>query len=514
MAGSHAASKKIKHAEDTTPERNTRQCGGKRGGFVAGVAVLCVLLVLIAAAGGFMLFVDNTDRIFPHVRLEGVDVGGMTRTEAEMTMERLAPEGYAGKSVSVELPMEETLEVAAEAVGLGGSRQSAVESAYRYGRRGNMLENALTYASCLLGRGVDIQWEGRKLDEGALMALVEEVTTSLNARLKTATAELGEDEVAVIKGAGAVQADPTEICRLVKNAFAERSYEPVKYEPELNDADALDIQVLHDEVFTEPLNASYDKENDSITEGEDGIDFDVDEAKRLADETIAGDVIHIPLVRTEPSITAEMLEEALFRDLLSEKATSLSGSGSSRINNIELAAAAMDDTILLPGEEFSYNDCLGERTRDKGYEEAGAYANGQHTTAVGGGICQGSSTLYYCAIKANLEITERWDHYFAVSYLPMGMDATVSWYSPNFKFVNNRDYPIKIKSWTEDGYLYVEIWGTDVDGSYVDITSDGWEDAEFYYAQTYRNVYDADGNLISSEPEASSRYHKYEATED
>jgi hypothetical protein len=133
---------------------------------------------------------------------------------------------------------------------------------------------------------------------------------------------------------------------------------------------------------------------------------------------------------------------------------------------------------------------------------------------VGGGICQDSSTLYYCALYANLNITVRDNHYFVVSYLPWGLDATVSWGGPDFRFVNNRDYPIKIKAWVSDGYLTVEIWGTDVDGSYVQMTSDTWEDDEYYYAQTYRAVYAADGTLISKEKEAYSRYHKYEAGEE
>ena len=131
--------------------------------------------------------------------------------------------------------------------------------------------------------------------------------------------------------------------------------------------------------------------------------------------------------------------------------------------------------------------------------------------SIGGGICQGSSTLYYCALKANLSITDRWCHQFVVGYLPRGMDATVSWGWPDFKFVNSRSYPIKIAAWVSGGYLTIQILGTDVDGSYVDITNETWEDATHYYAQTYRNVYDKNGSLISSKKEAYSCYDKEEA---
>ena len=78
---------------------------------------------------------------------------------------------------------------------------------------------------------------------------------------------------------------------------------------------------------------------------------------------------------------------------------------------------------------------------------------------MGGGICQLSSTLYNAALLTNLDITERHNHYFLTSYVPAGRDATVSWGSVDFKFKNNRKYPIKIESKVEDGVATVSIYG-------------------------------------------------------
>jgi vancomycin resistance protein YoaR len=114
------------------------------------------------------------------------------------------------------------------------------------------------------------------------------------------------------------------------------------------------------------------------------------------------------------------------------------------VNNIALAAKKIDGVILNPGEEFSYNGTVGQRTESAGFKKAGAYANGKVVQELGGGICQVSSTLYCAVLYANLEITDRTCHYFPVDYLPSGLDATVSWKSPDFKFKNNRDYPIKL----------------------------------------------------------------------
>ena len=124
---------------------------------------------------------------------------------------------------------------------------------------------------------------------------------------------------------------------------------------------------------------------------------------------------------------------------------------------------------------------------------------------LGGGICQVSSTLYYSTLLANLKIDNRVCHYFGVSYLPTGLDATVSWKSPDFKFTNNREYPVKLETEVNTGNntLTVRILGTDVDGSYVKMTYASWlvynnakypDVATGYKAATYRWVYDKDGN--------------------
>ena len=107
-----------------------------------------------------------------------------------------------------------------------------------------------------------------------------------------------------------------------------------------------------------------------------------------------------------------------------------------------------------------------------------------------------------------------------MGYSPAGLDATVSWGGPEFKFVNNREYPIVIKAAVdrEANSVTVEIWGTDVDGSYVQMACSTWlvydeeyEEVEIgYKAQSYRSVYAADGTLISRKGEAASYYHYHE----
>ena len=107
----------------------------------------------------------------------------------------------------------------------------------------------------------------------------------------------------------------------------------------------------------------------------------------------------------------------------------------------------------------TYNKTVGKRTKAAGFKEAGAYAGGKVIQEVGGGICQVSSTLYNAVVYANLEITERSNHCFESSYVAAGRDATVSWGTLDFKFKNNRQYPVKIEASANSGVNKITIKG-------------------------------------------------------
>ena len=140
-----------------------------------------------------------------------------------------------------------------------------------------------------------------------------------------------------------------------------------------------------------------------------------------------------------------------------------------RKNNVKLSGDKCNGVILLPGEEFSYNNVVGKRTKENGFGEAAAYLNGETVQEVGGGICQTSSTLYNAVLYANLKITERTNHTFVSGYVPIGRDATVSWGGPDFKFKNDQAYPIKIIASYENSRLTTKILGTNVNNVLVEL---------------------------------------------
>lgn len=129
--------------------------------------------------------------------------------------------------------------------------------------------------------------------------------------------------------------------------------------------------------------------------------------------------------------------------------TDFNGGYLERTTNIKLAVAAINGTVLNNGEEFSFNRVVGQRTKSKGYKEADVFVNSGGKTKVvkgiGGGICQVSSILHKAARATRMNITERYAHSKPVTYCSRQDEATVSWGTLDFKFINNSGDPIRIE---------------------------------------------------------------------
>ena len=172
-------------------------------------------------------------------------------------------------------------------------------------------------------------------------------------------------------------------------------------------------------------------------------------------------VYTIPLTVIEPEVKREDIVYFTYNDLLSTAKTTLNKNNVNRTSNIKLACEKIDGTILYPGDEFSFNQIVGERTYAAGFKDAAIYLAGEIADGVGGGICQVSSTIYMAAVGADLEISERKNHRYTVTYTELGEDATVAYDSHiDFKFVNNTEHAIMIKIVQESNYVLCEFYGT------------------------------------------------------
>ena len=163
-----------------------------------------------------------------------------------------------------------------------------------------------------------------------------------------------------------------------------------------------------------------------------------------------------------------------------ETFTTNTTSNPKRNTNVRLAAEALNGTIVQPGEEFSFNQVVGPRTEEKGYQAAAAYNSGEVVQEVGGGVCQISSTLYRVVFETGMEVTYRRSHTFEPNYVTPGQDATISWDMPDFRFVNTSEGAIGIRASYADQKATVSIYGIPVldDGVTWKLYSEKTEEGE------------------------------------
>ena len=464
-------------------------------GLIITLVVISVLLAAIAV--GLILWANSvtaSDTNLPGVYVGSTNVGGLTEKE---TLELLKGQQW-DKSVSgtmtVQLPAGQSFRIDYIRSGAVLTAESAAAAAYRYGHGSSKFDNLRTYISSLM-TPVDITEGDKSLNRDYIMTLVTRALERFDKHIGDGSYTVDEaaSEMVYIKGAGQITLDAEAVYnKAVEGLKALES--SVSYTLPAQDVKAPDFEALHTELMREPQDAYYDKETGEIVPDVKGFAFDASEAEKLWNAAGLLEEVRIPVKIDMPEMTEEQLVASLFRDKLGSQTTLYTYSSDARINNIKLCAAKLNGLVLNPGEEFSFNGTIGQRTTEAGFKAAAAYTDGKVVQEVGGGICQVSSTLYNAVLYANLEIVERACHQFQVGYLPWGMDATVSWGWPDFKFRNDAEYPVKIHAWVDEdtNECCVQILGTDVKHQYVLMQFNNWE--VFDETGTY---FDANGNPLS-----------------
>lgn len=168
----------------------------------------------------------------------------------------------------------------------------------------------------------------------------------------------------------------------------------------------------------------------------------------------------VPTRTVYPRVNEELLKE-ISNNHLESYTTYYKTSNKERSTNIELATEAINSTVVFPGETFSFNEVVGERTAEKGYKRARVIVKGEFSEDIGGGICQVSSTLFNAVDIKGVQIEERYAHSREVPYVPPGRDATVSWWGPDFVFKNMYNEPLLIRATAKNGKLTVSVYSSE-----------------------------------------------------
>ena len=176
-----------------------------------------------------------------------------------------------------------------------------------------------------------------------------------------------------------------------------------------------------------------------------------------ADKRTANLVVRV----ANPQRTTEIAKTMGIDSVVSSYTTTYGGTPG-RLNNVQLVAKLIDGTLIAPGDTFSFNGTTGERTADKGFQEAPVIINGELQNGLGGGICQVSTTVFNAAFEAGLPITARTNHALYISHYPLGRDATVNYPDLDLKFVNDTEHWLLLRTFVGAGSLTVNLYGTPV----------------------------------------------------
>lgn len=458
--------------------------------FVIPLIVLIILLAILSTI--FALINMNNTNIIDGVFIQGIDVSNLSVEDAKSKLSSIVNE-YISKEITLKYgDFSKTL--VPSQFNVNFDVDSAVQTAYSIGRSGNVFENNFAILNALLNSnniGQNMEYDSELLD-----ALLLELNNELPGRMENSGYYVDGTSLIIDSGKEGVNVDTEVLANRIAKALNDINNQDIVIEiPVVNVAPSpIDLDAIYNEVHKDPVDAYYTTDPYVVHPSSTGLDFDIsmDEAREML-KTYQEEYT-IPLKVTYPSVSTNDIGSEAFPDLLSSFKTSFTSSNSNRSTNIRLCSEKINGTVLMPGETFSFNQVVGKRTPEAGFKPATAYSGGKVVQEYGGGICQVSSTLYNAVLYANLEITERTNHGYKPSYVDPGLDATVSWGGPDFKFTNNRDYPIRIVCDTSNKILNIYIYGLKRDTDYKVVL-----DAQYVSTVYFKTVYQKDSSLASGQ---------------
>lgn len=471
---------------------------------VTGIIFLVIIILCVASLIAFSVINNKDNKIKKGVTIEGIDVSELSKEEAKQkvqeqflnTLDNTIYFQYGESQYSLAL----------EQISVKFKLDEAVDKAYNMGREGSIIQRDIEILKLTKNTQnitIDVSY-----DDVALDACILDISAKLPEQVEQPSYYIEGSDLIITSGKIGKAAKSDETKQLIVNALNNKNYKDVFYDIPTYDKypDEINVDKIHSEIYKEVKDAYYTVEPRVLYPDETGVDFQesVDTVKGQISSEKKDEYV-VPLKYTRANITVNDLGTDAFPNQLATTSTPYVNNAN-RTTNLRLAANKINGTVLMPGETFSYNTIVGERTIAAGYRNAAIYENGQVIDGLGGGICQVSTTLYNSVLKTDLEVVERTNHMFLATYAPGGLDATVAYGSLDFKFKNNRNYPIKIIAGVENGYCTVQILGLRTDEDY-DIQLSSKKIGALTY-QAFKNYY-KNGQFIKSEWVSTDQYRSH-----
>ncbi len=479
--------------------------------FTIGILIIC------AAYIGYRLAFRSL--IFPNISIAGINVGGIDK----ITALKLINKYFSTNPSRIVLRINDKEIDKVSEINVERDINWAVEQAINVGRNGNLLTQiSEQYKTLFFSRQIEIPIS---YDKDELEGFVDQLAIDYNQ--KTIWPKLVSDkgQIKVVSGKDGLEINKTQLINkiakgwtfpdkqivdvpsetvsakenteLVNRAIASLNKGGDKklklkqgdFESSLNEGEMVGLFGLtHEEidndqfgnlmariqqqVETEPRDAVFQFEGDEVKEFKPeivGRVIDVPNFKEKLKVALASadiEVLEIPVILSYPKIKAGDINNLGIKELIGEGKSSFSHSIPGRVFNVNLAATRINSTIVAPGEEFSFNNVVGDISRASGYQTAYIISGGKTVLGDGGGVCQVSTTVFRAALNAGLPITERKAHAYRVGYYEQdskpGIDATVYNPTADFKFLNDTGNHILIQTKVDTTNLKmnVKIYGT------------------------------------------------------
>ncbi len=425
---------------------------------IAAVVVIGVILSTI-----FALVNIGNEKMISGISIEGIEVSGLTNEEAKAKVEAIYNQKKE-KEINIKYEdYESTLNPTLMEVEYNVDK--AVETAYKIGRTENIfINNYEILKTLIMKENVDVEMT---LNEDVTKQNIQDISVNLPGVVIESSYSVEDDELIITKGKAGVIVDTDKLYEEVKESLnnINANDEIIEIPVSQKEPEEIDIQKIHDEIYKEAQDAYYTKDPFTVYPEVEGVDFDVEAAKKILEEE--KDEYVIKLTITKPKVTISQIGSEAFPDQLATFTTRYDVSDVDRSTNLKIACQKINGKVVLAGDTFSYNQALGKRTEAAGYKNGKVYEAGQVVDGIGGGICQISSTLYNTALLANLDIVERRNHQFVTSYVPAGRDATVVYGVTDFKFKNTRKYPVRIVASANNGIATISMYGIKEENEYT-----------------------------------------------
>lgn len=475
---------------------------------IFGILTFIFILIILITFITFTLINTKSQTIAHGISIKGIDISGLTKEEATQKIST-----YISSSIPQEIKLKHNdyeTSLSTEQLSVYFNTNEAVEIAYEIGKNGNIFENNFIILKSLFSKtNID---PGFSIDEEQLKNSLQDISNKLPDKVIESSCYIDGNNLIITKGHSGNVIKIEESAKYIKYNINNLNLKDNQLQliTEEQSPTQINLDAIYNEIHKEPINAYYTQNPYRVIPSENGLDFGIslEEAKQLLQEE--KDEYTIPLKVLYPNVTTNMIGTEAFPDLLSNFSTKYSASNRNRTTNLILAANKINGTVLMPGETFSYNKTVGARTIAAGYKEAPIYVSGRVEDGLGGGICQITTTLYNAVLYANLEVTERSNHQFVPSYAGASRDATVVYGAIDFKFKNNREYPIKITCSVSNGIANFKIFGLKSENEYeVQITSRiTGTTSNAIYSEAYKTL-KKNGNIVSTERISKDTYKRH-----